>query len=229
MSFSPPQSTVSTPRCERWRNVEPATQTLLTHCWWSFTHLVFACFCTGMQLWITRSMRWGDRQKPPKVKTQQTPCFSKQLCLFSLLLYPSKGWRTGLSWCQLTGRRQLSPLPHPLWAILDTGSYLTKLLPASVLFSFFLHKSDFKCLAFHAGCRSALHSQTGPHRAKPNATPCRAWSCEQGPGRGPQRAAPPTHTASHHSLQINSRKDIRGHQEQAAQSLSKKRLCSGGV
>lgn len=137
MSFSPPQSTVSTPRCERWRNVEPATQTLLTHCWWSFTHLVFACFCTGMQLWITRSMRWGDRQKPPKVKTQETSCFSKQLCLFFLLLYPSKGWRTGLSWCQLTGRRQLSPLPHPLWAILDTGAYLTKLLPASVLFFFF--------------------------------------------------------------------------------------------
>ena len=35
-----------------------------------------------------------------------------------------------------------------------------------------------------------------------------------GPDWGPQRAAPPTYIASHQSLKINSRKDIRGHQEQ---------------
>lgn len=34
------------------------------------------------------------------------------------------------------------------------------------------------------------------------------------PDWGPQRAAPPNYTASHQSLKINSRKDIRGHQEQ---------------
>lgn len=39
-----------------------------------------------------------------------------------------------------------------------------------------------------------------------------------GPDWGPQRAAPPTFTASHQSLKINSRKDIRGHQEQGGGS-----------
>lgn len=38
-----------------------------------------------------------------------------------------------------------------------------------------------------------------------------------GPDWGPQRAAPPTYTASQ-SLKINSRKDIRGHQEQGGGS-----------
>ena len=92
--------------------------------------------------------------------------------------------------------------------MLDPGAGLTKLLPPFVLFS---NKSDFKCLAFQTGCRTALCSQTGPHRARPNATPCRGWSHEQEPGWGPQRAAPPTYTSSHQSLKINNRNDTRGH------------------
>lgn len=52
------------------------------------------------------------------------------------------------------------------------------------------NKSDFKCLAFQTGCRSALYSQTGPHRARPNATPCRAWSHERGPRLGPLESRP---------------------------------------
>lgn len=83
---------------------------------------------------------------------------------------------------------------------------------------FFFNKSDFKCLAFQAGYRSAL---PGPHRAKPNATPCRAWSHGCGARLGPQRAAPPTYTASHQSLKINSRKYIRGHWEQGSDTAAR--------
>lgn len=37
-----------------------------------------------------------------------------------------------------------------------------------------------------------------------------------GRNRGPWRTAPPTRAASHHSLKINSRKDIKGHPDQRA-------------
>lgn len=69
------------------------------------------------------------------------------------------------------------PTQRPVW-------------PNSYHPSFFFNKSDFKCLAFQTGCRSALYSQTGPHRAKPNATPCRAWSHERGPRLVPLESRP---------------------------------------
>lgn len=88
--------------------------------------------------------------------------YRKELCLTSP---PSRG----VSWP--------FPTQRPVW-------------PNSYQPSFFFNKSDFKCLAFQTGCRSALCSQTGPHRARPNATPCRAWSHERGPKPGPLENRP---------------------------------------
>lgn len=136
----------------------------------------------------------------------------------SVIFYSRKGWpflmsAYGKGLCLLSLLLGLS-----LWAILDTGAYSTKLLPPfRLFFFFFFKKSDFKCLEFRAGCRSALCSQTGPHRARPNATPCRAWSHERGPDWGPQRAAQPTYAAWHHSMKI---KDIAGHEGQGGNTAA---------
>lgn len=87
-------------------------------------------------------------------------------------------------------RKKLCLILRPLRESVDHFQHSSPFDQTPTTLPSFFNKSDFKCLAFQTGCRSALYYQTGPHRARPNATPCRAWSHERGPGLGPPESRP---------------------------------------
>lgn len=108
------------------------------------------------------------------------------------------------------------PPRQSLWTILDTGLFDQT---PTTLRSFL---TSLTSNVWHS--RLAADQLSTPRRGPtgPGQMPLHVGPDHMnvGPDWGPQRATPPTYSASHQSLKINSRKDIRGHQEQGGVSAA---------
>ena len=190
----------------------------------AFLHVLHITAYQSRDMWTyTFKTHWQTGREMDKSHVKNT-----QRTILLFFFYSSKGWRASLSNVSLR-EEALSPFPPSRTESVGYFRHRGLFDQTPTTLRSFLTSLTSNVWHSRLAADQRPAPRRGPHRARPNATPCRAWSHERGPGRGPQRAAPPTYTASHQSPKINCRNDIRGHQEQGGNCAARVRREWGFV